>query len=386
MHNLEAISTRTLFTKAPLAVVSVINDLASDNRVRRTASTLEQAGFEVLLAGRRLRGSPDLRPFPFRTWRMRLPVNKGPAFYLLFNLRLFLKLLFCKADLYFANDLDTLAPNFLASRLRKKPLIYDSHELFCEVPELLHNPLKRRIWLWLEKTLVPKLKHCITVNESIAAIFRQRYGVSFEVVRNITDPPVIEVAASRESLGLPLDKKIVLLQGAGINIDRGAEELVESMKYLDDVLLLIIGSGDVWDKLEKLAADMPGRVRMIRRLPAEELRHYTLAADLGISIDKATSPNYYYSLPNKIFDYLSAGLPVLASELPEVKRILNAHHCGVFIQGHDPLHLAERIRYALGPAYDELRRNAAASSNAYPWKKEQEVLLSVIRQAAPAKA
>jgi hypothetical protein len=149
-----------LFTGSRRAAVSVINDLVTDNRVQRTCAALRESGYEVTLIGRRLRHSPALPAWNFKAVRMRLLFETGPLFYLFFNLRLFFRLLFTKAELYYANDLDTLLPNYLAAWLKGKPVIYDSHELFCDVPELLETPFKRKIWQKLEAFIIPRLKHC----------------------------------------------------------------------------------------------------------------------------------------------------------------------------------------------------------------------------------
>ena len=376
------ISTKFLFTKKKIATVSVINDLVSDVRVRKSCEALVEMGYDVLLVGRRLPSSPELPQYNYRCIRMRLIFTKGPLFYMFFNLRLFLLLLFKSSDLYFANDLDTLLPNYLLAKLKKKPLIYDSHEIFCEVPELQRTPLKKKIWQKLEKTIVPKIKYCITVNNSIAGYFQKLYGTKFIAVRNIPPTPSITLFKSRIELGLPSDKKIILLQGAGINIDRGAEELVEAMQYLDNALLLIIGSGDVWQRLEKRAAQLPEKIMLIKRLPKDELLHYTHNADIGISIDKNNNLNYRYSLPNKLFDYLQMGLPVLSSNLPEIAAIISNYNAGEFITGYEPKVLAENIQKMLNstslPLY---RRNALAAAAELTWDKEKQQLLNLIEQA-----
>ena len=368
-------------------MVSVINDIVTDHRVLKTCRTLATCGYEVLVVGRSMSDSLPLNNWPFRTKRMRLLLNKGPFFYLFFNLRLFFVLLFTKAELLYANDLDTLLPNFLVSRLKKIPLIFDSHELFCEVPELQESPAKKWIWETLEKWIVPKLRHCITVNDSIAGIFEKKYGVKFHAVRNISDPLLPETYKSRAELNLPENKRIVLLQGAGINIDRGAEELVEAMKQVDDTLLLIIGSGDVWNKLESTVEKegLGEKVKLIRRIPKEQLVHFTANADIGISIDKNTNPNYYYSLPNKIFDYLQAGLPVLASRLPEIEKIVTNYRCGEFIESHEPGHLALRTRAMLeSPQLKAYSTNALTAAKELNWANEQQKLVAVIRAAGAA--
>lgn len=371
-----------MFTKKKIATVSVINDLVSDVRVRKSCEALVEKGYDVLLVGRRLHSSPDLPQYNYRCIRMRLLFTKGPLFYMFFNLRLFLLLLFKSSDLYFANDLDTLLPNYLLARLKNKPLIYDSHEIFCEVPELQRTPLKKKIWQKLEKTIVPKIKYCITVNNSIAGYFQKLYGTQFIAVRNIPPAPSITVFKTRIELGLPSDKKIILLQGAGINIDRGAEELVEAMQYVDNALLLIIGSGDVWQHLEKRAAQLPDKIKLINRLPKDDLMHFTHNADIGISIDKNNNLNYRYSLPNKLFDYLQMGLPVLASNLTEIATIISTYNAGEFITGYEPKVLAENIQKMLNsnslPLY---RKNALAAAAELTWNKEKQQLLSLIERA-----
>ena len=135
----------------------------------------------------------------------------------------------------------------MISRLKSSNLVYDSHELFCEVPELQNNPTKKKIWKQLERWIFPKLKTIFTVNESIAKIYGDEYNKNIIVVRNI---PLLSnqinfQKLNKVNLELPTEKKIILLQGAGINIDRGAEEAVEAMQYVNDAILVIIGAGDV---------------------------------------------------------------------------------------------------------------------------------------------
>jgi glycosyltransferase involved in cell wall biosynthesis len=374
-----------LFTTKKIAVVSVINDLVTDNRVNKACSAFVECGFDVILIGRQLPNSLPIPKWKFTAIRIKLLFLKGPLFYFFFNLRLFFKLLFTKADILYANDLDTLLPNYLVSKLKSLPLIYDSHELFCEVPELLNSPFKQKIWLSLERNIVPKLKNCVTVNESIASIFEKKYKVKFIVVRNISDYDDNFVAKSRADLGLPIDKKIILLQGAGINVDRGAEELVDAMEFVDKALLLIIGGGDVWRVLQQKVKDqkLNEKVRLINKLPKNELVHYTYNADLGLSIDKNTNLNYYNSLPNKVFDYLHAGIPILASRLPEIENIITQFNVGDFIEDHAPKNIAFKINEMLSShKMEEYKINARTASQKLNWSTEKQKLITIINQFA----
>ena len=364
------------------AVVSVINDLVSDVRVFKTCSVLQSLGYEVTLIGRKLPASPDIpEDWTFKTRRMKLLFKSGILFYMFFNLRLFLRLLFTKTDLLFANDLDTLGPNYLLSKLKRVPLVYDSHELFCEVPELMHTPFKKKVWETLEQFILPKLKHCITVNQSIADFYEKKYGCKMAVVRNIPPDISIQTIKSKEELGIAQKKYVFILQGAGINIDRGAEELVQSMAYTRDALLLIIGSGDVWEKLELLIekGGLSDKVKLMKRLPKKELMQYTMHADVGISIDKGTNLNYRYSLPNKLFDYIQAGIPVLASRMNEIERIVTEYQIGDFINNHNPEHIASKLmEMAENPKRKEWKQNLIGAKNALNWETEQKVLINLV--------
>ncbi len=363
------------------AIVSVTNDLATDNRVRRTCDVLVGLGYEVLLVGRKLPGSLPLDR-PYRTKRLRLLFNKGPLFYAEYNLRLFLFLLFSKATLFLSNDLDTLLPNFLVARIRRKKLVYDSHEFYTEVPELVDRPKVRAVWLAIERWIFPKLRTVITVNGSIAAAYAERYGNKVHVVRNISPVRDLGPLPSREELGLPQEKHILVLQGAGINVQRGAEEAVLAMQELPDCLLLIIGGGDAWPVLEQMVRvhGLQDRVQLMGKMPYERMMAYTRNADLGLTLDKDTNLNYRFSLPNKLFDYLHAGIPVLATDLPEVAAVVRAHDCGVVVPHAGPAAVAGAVAALFNDPerYARLRRNATFAARELDGAQEAAKLRQIL--------
>lgn len=364
------------------ALVSVTNDLATDNRVHRTCTVLQDLGYEVLLIGRKLPGSLPLER-PYRTRRMRLLFTKGPLFYAEYNLRLFFLLLFGRATVFFSNDLDTLLPNFLAARIRGKRLVYDTHEFFTEVPELVQRPRVRAVWLAIERWIFPKLQTVITVNQSIAGAYKERYGKQLHVVRNIPMPRELGTLPSRTELDLPADKHILVLQGSGINMDRGAEEAVLAMRELPDCLLLIIGGGDAWPVLQRMVKEhaLEDRVRLLGKMPYERMMDYTRNADLGLTLDKDTNLNYRFSLPNKLFDYLRAGIPVLATDLPEVAAIVRGHACGVVIARPDPGLIVQAVNalFADAQGYTALKHGAARAARALDGTAEVATLRAVLQ-------
>lgn len=360
-------------------VVSVINDLVSDQRVHRTCLTLHEQGFNVTLIGRQLPGSLPINDRPYSTKRMRLLFTKGGLFYAEFNIRLFLKLLFIKADVLHANDLDTLLPNFIISQLRGKTIVYDSHEYFTEVPEIQGRWVKK-VWQRIERFIFPKLNYVFTVNQSIALIYNEQYGVEVKVMRNV--PFANKYSASKDNtskLQLPPNKKVILLQGAGINVDRGAEEMLTAMQWIDAVFL-IVGSGDVMPVLKKMVNDLQLEQKVIitGKVPFNELVEYTQLADVGVTLDKDSNLNYKYSLPNKLFDYVQSDLPVIASSLVEVKRIIEGYQCGVILNDFEPRNMASQINDFLSDdnQLKAAKEGVAVAKTELIWENEKHVLLN----------
>ncbi|MDG2194252.1 MAG: glycosyltransferase, partial [Polaribacter sp.] len=297
-------------------IVSVTNDLTTDQRVDKICAFLLEHNFDVLLIGRKLPGSLPIQR-NYKTKRLSLFFNKGFLFYAEFNIRLFLTLLFSKKDLLLSNDIDTLVANFLISKIQYKKLVYDSHELFTEIPELIHRPFVRKCWLNIEKWILPKLKNTYTVSNSIAQYYNKKYDTNFKVIRNL--PLQKKVTPSKFPFVLE-NKKILLYQGA-TNIGRGLELMIDSMAYLKNHVFIIIGTGDIFTELQQKTKqlDLNGSVKFLGKLEPKELQKLTPLADLGISLEENLGLSYRYSLPNKIFDYIQAEVPVLVSNLPEMK-------------------------------------------------------------------
>lgn len=365
-------------------IVSVTNDLSSDQRVDKVCRTLSGMGFRVLLVGRWLPGCLSLEDRPYETHRMSLLFRRGPLFYAEYNLRLLFFLLFHPVKLLVSNDLDTLPANYCTHLLKRVPIVYDSHEYYTETPELVNRPFVKSIWESIEKMIFPKLSDIITVNDSIAQLYQQKYNKVLKVVRNVPRTPVIENAVSRESLGLPVDRKIIVLQGAGINIQRGAEEAVEAMRYVTDALLLIIGGGDVLESLQQQVrhSGLEDKVKFIKKLPYSKLIQYTRLADLGITLDKDTNINYRYSLPNKLFDYIHAGIPILASRLPEIAGIVEGYNIGLISESHEPERIAGLINQMLNDeAQNKIwKTNLIAAAKELNWENEEKTLIELYQK------
>lgn len=352
-------------------IVSVTNDLNTDQRVAKVCNTLRTNGYEIILVGRKLKDSKPITR-PYRTKRFSLLFNNGFLFYANYNIRLFIFLLFAKKDILLANDLDTLLTNYLASKIQNKKLIYDSHELFPEIPELTNRSTVKKVWSWLEKMLLPKLKNSYTVCKSIADYYQEKYQTNFKVIKNL--PLKKEVALGEFPFKID-DKKVILYQGA-INVGRGLELMINTMPMLKNYILVIIGSGDILNDLKKLVIDknLQHQVHFLGRILPEELQKLTPLATLGISLEEDLGLNYKFALPNKIFDYIQAEVPILVSNLPEMKQVVNHYKVGEILEKRTPKNLADLIKYISTNNYTNQLKKAKQE---LIWQQQEQELIAI---------
>lgn len=364
--------------------VSVTTDLITDQRVFKICNSLHENGYEILLVGRKKNDSMPMDERPYKTHRFHLWFEKGPLFYAQYNLYLFFYVLFHKADILLANDLDTLLPNYLVSKIKGVPLAYDNHEYFTGVPELIKRPRIQKIWKSIENWIFPNLTYIYTDNFAKRSLFVNEFKQPVEVVMNV--PILQETPLDHQYKLKDVENKFILIyQGTGINVERGTEELTLAMQYLDErFLLLFVGSGDVIDVLKALVKEhaLESRVRFIPKVPHHILKQYTMQAHLGLTVDKPISENYIYSFPNKVFDYVHAGVPVLASRLQEVERIMNLYGIGTFVESYEPKHIADRIQwiYDNPTEYAAWKENLSHAAKEINWNEQEKVLLSIYQR------
>jgi len=332
--------------------------------------SLHNSGNNVFLVGRKL-NNDLLFTRPYKVKRFSMFFKKGFLFYMFFNIRLFLFLLFSKCDVYFSNDLDTLLANFLASKIKNKPLVYDSHELFTEVPELINKSFIKSFWVQMESVFFPKLKHTITVSEGIASFYKKKYKKSVLVVKNV---PFLnkDFSTEKESFNLlNFDKnhKNIIYQGS-LNKDRGISLMIDAMVYVNANLFLL-GAGDLeWDLRKNVSQKgLSKKIFFVGRLPFQKLKNITKKFDLGLSFEEDTCLAYRFSLPNKIFDYVHAGIPVLASDLPDISRFIIENNIGEVLSSRSPEKIASQMTKMLTKKdfYSEYLKEA---KNKFCWEQE----------------
>ncbi len=374
------------------AVIAVISDLSTDMRVQKHASVLSSMGFSVTLIGRYTGCSLPVSIPSARVLMIRVPFRKGPMMYFSFNVVLLFRLLLLKkSDLYVANDLDTLIPCHLTSRLFVKPLVYDAHEYFTGQYSLTERKFKHSLWKMAERMLLPKLRSMITVSDSIAELYRQEYGCDPVVIRNLSVPADNIVPYQRSDLAAGINELLVVFQdGSGDNPGRGSAELLEAMTLIDNVKLVVIGTGKRIEeaKQQVLKKQLDHKVIFLPRMKREELMRYIKCCDAGLSIDTDTCINQRFSLPNKLFDTIAAGVPVIVSPLPEVSALVRKYECGLVLDEMTPRAIAGALsllrddRQLLSGLSDKAR----AAAKELNWEKEQlaeqEFFRSVIKESS----
>lgn len=366
-----------------IKVISVVsNDIITDNRVHKTALSLESNGYQVTVIGRQLNKTEKPLNRQYKVRRFRLWFSNGPLFYLNLNIRIFFYLLFADTRIILSNDLDTLLSCSLAATIKRKQLVFDSHELFPEVPELVHRPKVRKIWQMLEKRLVSRIKFGFTVSPSIADFYDKTYDVKFEVIRNLGN---FRFDHEFEGIVKNPERKTIIYQGA-LNLGRGLELMIESMQYIEGAVLHIIGSGDITSKLKRLTKklQLENKVKFVGRLPLERLWEFTAAADIGISLEEDLGLNYQYALPNKLFDYIQARIPVIVSDLPEMTNIVQQYKIGKILAERTTDKLACTIQSMLNEKL--VRKEYSASlelaARELCWEKEEDKLIRLFKRAS----
>ena len=354
-------------------LVAVTNDVSTDQRIHKVCNYLTQKGFSIIVFGRVL---PDTFEVirPYKIIRKKLFFNANFLFYVEYNLRLLWFLLWQKGDYILSNDLDTLPACYVASKFKNTSLVYDSHEFFTEVPELHGRNFVKGFWRKLEKILVPKIKKAYTVSPKIANAYFERYGINMGVIRNV---PYFNTNFTEKEVHFPTKNKIILYQGT-ITEKRGIKQTIQSLKYLKNVDLVIIGYGKIKQEIVEFVnrEGMNSRVHFLGKIPFEILPNYTKLADVGIILEEPIGQSFQFSLPNKLFDYIHSELPILASPLDEVKKIVEKYKIGLVIENHDPKIIANHLNRLLQDKNlrNEIIENQKAIKKEYCWEKESKLL------------
>jgi glycosyltransferase involved in cell wall biosynthesis len=355
-------------------VFTVTNDLNFDQRMNRICTSLAANGFDVKLVGRKMPGSSPLEKQTFLQKRLYCFFTRGIGFYVEYNIRLFCWLLFQKADAICAIDLDTILPVYIITKIKGNKRVYDAHELFCEMKEVVSRPGRYRIWKWIEQFIVPNFKYGYSVCEPITREFEKLYGVKYGVIRNV--PVKIQVNKIKELI--PDENRFFLYQGA-VNEGRSFETLIPAMKEVK-IPLNIYGDGNYYKQTNQLIQQLQleQKVFLKGKLKPEDLKQITASAYAGITLFENNGMSNYLSLANRFFDYIMAGIPQIAMNYPSYKQINDEFEVALLLPDTDPKTIAAALNLLLTDfvLYERLKQNCLKAREVLNWQEEEKKLIA----------
>ncbi|PWN64435.1 glycosyltransferase [Chryseobacterium oncorhynchi] len=358
-------------------ITSAFSNLYTDQRIEKVCQTLHENGYTIDLIGNDWKGAEKMqRPYSFS--RIHLISKSLKTAYFEFNWKLYheLKKKADKDTILHANDIDALFPNYLIAKKLNIPLVFDSHEIFSEMPAV-QGKMSQKLWRYVERTVIPKLTWMITASGSYAKWFQKTYGIH---------PIVVQNAPRKMNFDFEIpdnNPKILLYQGA-INPFRGIDKVIMAMHHLDNVVLKIAGDGPRKGEYENLVAQekLQNKVQFLGKLMPEDLRKVTITADCGMSIEENGGDSYLYSLPNKVLDCIQARVPLILSNIPELQNIKNQFDVGETIPDHHPKNIATAIEKVLNKGRKNYLEELEKASKTLCWENEEIKLLEVFNKAS----
>ncbi|MCB9046627.1 MAG: glycosyltransferase [Chitinophagales bacterium] len=341
----------------------------------RICTSLTEAGYKVTLVGFKRGKSKPLTPRPYQQVRIPILAEQGKLLYGGYWIMLFFYLLFKRCDALCAIDLDTIMPVYLVSIIRNKKRVYDAHELFTELKEVVTKPREKKIWDWIERTTLPNFNYNYTVGHYCALYFNEKYNKNYAVVRNAT---------VLKPFTIPERKKRYILYQGWVNEGRCFEQLIPAMRHVD-MQLIVCGEGNFFEQAKALTVEygLQDKIQFKGFLPPDELKQYTEQATIGLTLFHAVSLSNEYSLANRYFDYMHNAVPQVCMNFPEYREINANYEIAVLV--NDPA-TEEDIAAALNKLitdkayYEALQQNCMNAREQYCWQNEEKILLKVYEE------
>lgn len=369
-------------------VVSItLNNFINDNRVLKEVRSLHKAGFEVTVSCLELNGEPleeDHEEYKVRRIHIRARVlPRGKIFGAMKYAELVLKTLwrYRNFDIWHCNDFEPLV---MASMLkffkRKLVIVYDAHEYAREKNGL------GKLEKWLVNKWEPRLigfaNEVITVSEGIAEEYKRLYGL--ERVHVVYNAPhqlanFVKEDRFRERFGIGRDKTIFLYQGK-FHRGRGMQLLIDAFALLkdSDAQLVFMGSGDLQELVENAAQDC-SNVHLHPEVPYEEIIQHTSSADFGLLTVENVCLSYYFCMPNKMFEYMQAGIPILTTNLYDCRLMVEREKLGIVIPEFTAESFADTIREACDLDRTQFDEGLKRSAQQFHWGEEEKKLIDIYK-------
>lgn len=369
-------------------IFTVTNDLSYDQRMIRICTSLANNGYRITLVGRKMKQSIPLTAQPFSQKRLTCFFSKGVAFYAEYNLRLFVWLLFQKVDCICAIDLDTILPCLFISKLKRTKRVYDAHELFCEMKEIVSRPSRYKIWKRIEQFAVPKFRNGYTVCKPIADEFEKMYGVKYEVVRSVPmksfadgRTPMNELEITTNDQQKTANDFFFIYQGA-VNEGRSFETLIPAMKEVK-IPLQIYGDGNFLTQTKELieSNQLQKKVLLKGKLKPIDLQQITATAFAGITIFENNGLSNYLSLANRFFDYIMAGIPQICVNYPSYTQINKENEVALLISDTNSKTITDALNLLVSDAvlYKNLKENSIKAREILNWHQEEKKIIAIYK-------
>ncbi len=356
-------------------VFTVTNDLTYDQRMQRICTALSYAGFKCTLIGRERPSSAPLANHPFEQVRLKCWFEKGKLFYLEYNARLTLHLLRYQPRAFCAIDLDTALPVYLISRIRHRPFIFDSHEYFSELEEVVTRPMVHKVWQWVEQFTMKRFDIGYTISKGYADLFKERYNVTFAVVRNV--PLKRPIAQARE------DSNPYLIYQGALNVGRGLQNAILAMKDINGLALKIYGDGPIRTELKNLITreGLQAKVELCGPVTPGELRTHTQRAFAGLTLFSSKGLHHQFSLANRFFDYFHSGIPQIAIDHHEYRSFNDAYDIATLIPDDSAEQIAAGVNNLQSDEqlYERLKANCARAADENNWQQESIALTNIYK-------
>jgi len=366
----------------------VLNNFTNDSRVLKENISLQNAGYSVGVVS--LHESPleefeDIQKIPVHRVKLK---SRGWSKHKLVQLLKYIEFAYCvirkykNSHILHCNDLGALPIGVIIKKYfnRHISIVYDAHEYETEIYGL--NGLEKKLKQMLEKWMINYADKVITVSDSIANEYANMYNIEKPSLV-LNTPPYKDIQKKdifRETLGIKDEQAIFLYQG-GLFSGRGLEVIIETFKQLvnDNNVIVFMGYGP----LETFIKNVSKKYTNIYFHPAvfpDVLLEYTSSADFGISTIKDSCLSYRYCLPNKLFEYFMAGIPVIVSNLYEMKKIVQNYGVGIVSKENTVQGLEDAIKEVVKLNQDDLNNNIQKVKKIYNWEEQEKMLLKVYKE------
>ncbi len=356
-------------------VIVATSEFAFDQRLIRIVQSFYNKNYHVTLLTQN-KSNQEYNSLPYEFKLINTFFKRSFLFYAEYNLRIFIKMLFLKYDCIYTCDADTLLASSIIKSLKGKKLIFDAHEYFEESPEIIGHTFTQWFWTQILKFGIKRADVCITVSKSLGKIYEQKYKKPFVIIRNLPYP------------SLPSNKEmntinIIWYQGV-LNVGRGLEQMIEAMIHLPEYRFYLAGDGDISSKLKNRVIDLnlTDRVLFLGKLSPSQLNIENQKAWIGINLLDHTSLNYYYSLANKTFDYIQAGIPQVLIGFPEYIVLNKKYNIGIVVEELTIVNIENAIQKLIQDKnlYNQLQQNCLKAREELCWENEEKKLIEIYQK------